>query len=139
MEPPNPMPIVHQATARAADKPGAPGQNRNTSVSPTKAPAIIAPVSWPYCPRIPQPNPPASADNTIACQALGEVAWLRAGDDDSLTGLFMRMAARLPAKRTRAKACLTMVGRCVLTPPPDAHSHAFARWIHSIVHRRLMT
>jgi hypothetical protein len=31
-----------------------------------------------------------------------------------------------------------LVGRCVLAPPPDAHSHGFARWTHSIVHRELL-
>jgi len=58
------MATVPKATARAAPSSEALGQSRVTRVRLTSSPASIAPVSCPYCPRIPHAIPPAIAPNT---------------------------------------------------------------------------
>ena len=60
--------VFGDATARAAGNEAACGQSRNTSTRLTSKPAIMAPVSWPYWPRMPQPIPPARAASRVGCQ-----------------------------------------------------------------------
>ncbi len=66
IDPPNPIATVVRAAARAAASSEARGHNRATSVRLTSNPASIAPVSCPYCPRIPHAIAPASDPNTTA-------------------------------------------------------------------------
>ena len=65
------MAIVPSAAARMTWIDELPGQKRNTSTRLTSTPAIIAPVSCPYWPRMPQPMPPAIAAVIITSQSGG--------------------------------------------------------------------
>ena len=76
IEPPKPIAIVPSAAARTTWIDRLPGQKRNTNTRLTSTPAIIAPVSCPYCPRMPQPMPPAIAVASITSQRGGFGAWV---------------------------------------------------------------
>ena len=71
MDPPKPMATVINATALAVKSELARGQKKNVKTRPTKAPAIMAPVSCPYWPRMPQPMPPAMALSRITSKGDG--------------------------------------------------------------------
>jgi hypothetical protein len=60
------MATVIIAAALAAVNELARGTKKSTKTNDVKAPAIMAPVSCPYCPRMPQPIPAAIAVHAIA-------------------------------------------------------------------------
>ena len=71
MDPPIPVATAHHATARATTRGSIPVASTRHTANATSNPAIMAPVSWPYWPRMPHPMPPAAAPASTACHAMG--------------------------------------------------------------------